>query len=143
MRALIVLIVLAAAGYGFWHFKNSSAPSAKDVEPLLEQYLLASGVSGCSGSVSVTQLEHVSVGEYADQFGGWPVYANHTEVCREGGSSSTYDGSKDAARKVAAAFVRRAGGKLDVFTPGAFADAQKAMQQAMQSALDHAQVQSH
>ena len=136
MRAVIALIVIAGIGYGIWHFKSASPPAAAAVEPLLRDYLAANGVAGCGGSVTVTQLEQVSVGEYSDQFQGWPVFADHMEVCRSGDNSSTYDGSKDAERKVAAAFVKRSGGRLEIFTPGLFADAQKQMQNAMQSALD-------
>lgn len=140
MRKLMVAVVVGAASVAIWHWRSTSPPSANQVEPLLRDYLLSDAAGNCAGTMTLEQLDDVSVGEFSSQFGGWPVYANHRETCRRGGSSMTYDGSKDAERHVAAVFVRRtATGRLEAYIPSFFADAQRQMQQSLQKALDNTQ----
>jgi hypothetical protein len=139
MRGLSWVIVIGAVAFGVWHLRNSSAsaPSAGQIESLLKDYLLSGSSSNCSGTMTVEQLDSVAVGEFSSQMGGWPVYADHVETCRDGGTSTTYDGSKDVERKVVAAFARRtATGGLEVYTPEVFLNAQREMQQTFQKALD-------
>ena len=140
MRKLIVVVAAGAAVFAIWHWRSTSPPSARQVEPLLKDYLL-SGTSGkCSGAVTLDQLDDVAVGEFSSQFGGWPVYANHRETCRQGSSSLTYDGSRDVEQHVAAVFVRRTTtGRLEVYLPSIFGDAQRQMEQSFQKALDNMQ----
>lgn len=140
MRKLIIVVVVGAAIFAIWHLRSTSPPSANQVEPILKDYLLSSASSNCSGDMTLEQLDDVSVGEFSSQFGGWPVYANHRETCRQGSSSMTYDGSKDVERHVAAVFVRRTTtGRLEAYIPSLFGDAQRQMQQSFQKALDNMQ----
>ena len=140
MRKLMVAVAVGAALFGIWHWRSTSPPSATQVEPLLKDYLLSGGSGDCSGAVTLEELDNVSVGEFSKQFGGWPVYANHRETCRQGHSSMTYDGSKDVERHVAAVFVRRTTtGRLEAYVPSFFADAQRQMDQTLQKALDNIQ----
>jgi hypothetical protein len=140
MRKLMVVMVVGAAVFAVWHWRSNSPPSAKQVEPLLKDYLLSGASGRCSGVTTLDQLDDVSVGEFSSQFGGWPVYANHQETCRQGNSSLTYDGSSDVERHVAAAFVRRTTtGRLETFLPSFFGDAQRQMEQTFQKALDNMQ----
>ena len=140
MRKLIIVVVVGAAIFAIWHLRSTSPPSANQVEPILKDYLLSSASSNCSGDMTLEQLDDVSVGEFSSQFGGWPVYANHRETCRQGSSSMTYDGSKDIERHVAAVFVRRTTtGRLEAYIPSLFGDAQRQMQQSFQKALDNMQ----
>ena len=140
MRKLIVVIVVGAAIFAIWHWRSTTPPSANQVEPILKDYLLSSASGNCAGDMTLEQLDDVSVGEFSSQFGGWPVYANHRETCRQGGSSMTYDGSKDVERHVAAVFVRRTTtGRLEAYIPSLFGDAQRQMQQSFQKALDNIQ----
>ena len=140
MRKLIVVVVVGAAIFAIWHWRGTSPPSANQVEPILKDYLLSSASGNCAGDMTLEQLDDVSVGEFSSQFGGWPVYANHRETCRQGGNSMTYDGSKDVERHVAAVFVRRTTtGRLEAYIPSLFGDAQRQMQQSFQKALDNIQ----
>ena len=140
MRKLMSVVALGAAVFAIWHWRSSVPPSSQEVEPLLKDYLLSSASGNCSGTMTLNQLDDVSVGEFSSQFGGWPVYANHSETCREGSSSMTYDGSKDVERHVAAAFVRRrATGSLEAYVPAIFGEAQRQMQQSFQNALSNTQ----
>src|SRR5215469_18630745 len=140
MRKLMVVMVVGAAVFAIWHWRSNSPPSAKQVEPLLKDYLVSGASGHCSGVTTLDQLDDVSVGEFSSQFGGWPVYANHRETCRQGHSSMTYDGSKDVERHVAAVFVRRTTtGRLEAYVPSFFADAQRQMDQTLQKALDSIQ----
>jgi hypothetical protein len=137
MRKLTVVAVVVAASFAVWHWRSTSPPSANQVEPILKDYLLSGASSNCPGAMTLDQLEDVSVGEFSSQFGGWPVYANHRETCRQGSSSMTYDGSKDVERHVAAVFVRRTTtGRLEAYIPSFFGDAQRQIEQSFQKALD-------
>ena len=137
MRKLMLVVAVGIAVLGVWHWRSSSPPSAQQVEPLLKDYLLAKSSGNCTGTMTLEQLEDVSVGEFSSQFGGWPVYANHQETCHQGSSSVTYDGSKDVERHVAAVFVRRTTtGSLETYLPSIFGDAQRQMEQSFQKALD-------
>jgi len=140
MRKLTLVVAVGAASFAIWHWRTTSPPAANQVEPLLKDYLVSDASGKCSGAMTLEQLDDVSVGEFSSQFGGWPVYANHRETCQQGSSSITYDGSKDAERKVAAVFVRRtATGRLEAYIPSFFADAQRQMEQSFQKALDKMQ----
>jgi hypothetical protein len=138
MRKWMVIIAVGAAGFALWHWRSTTPPSVAQVEPLLMDYLTSGASGNCSGATTLEQLDNISVGEFSSQFGGWPVYADHRETCRRGGSSMTYDGSKDVERHVAAVFVRRTTtGRLEVYVPALFADAQRQMEQAFQKAFDN------
>ena len=140
MRKLMVVIAVGAAAFAIWHWRSTSPPSANQVEPLLKDYLLSGASGSCSGAMTLDQLDAVSVGEFSSQFGGWPVYADHRETCRQGNSSMTYDGSTDVERHVAAVFVRRTTtGRLEAYLPSIFGDAQRQMEQSFQKALDNMQ----
>jgi hypothetical protein len=128
MRASIWFGTIAITGFGIWHFMDAAGPSVSQVEPLLRSYL--ESARGCSGSLDVKQLDNIAVGKFVGSMGGWPVYANHVEVCRahdpaaaayQNAATTTYDGSPDADRKLAAAFVRHneAGG-FEIYEPAIF-----------------------
>jgi hypothetical protein len=140
MRKLILLAAVGIAAFGLWHWRSTSPPSAQQVELLVRDYLVANSSGNCSGSMTLEQLDDLSVGEFSSQFGGWPVYANHRETCHQGNGSVTYDGSKDVERHVAAVFVRRTRtGRLEAYMPSIFGDAQRQMEQSFKKALDNMQ----
>jgi hypothetical protein len=146
MRAGFWFIAVPLAVFGIYRFAHSGAPNPAQLEPLVRSYL----ESSCpGGTANVSQLDDISVGEYAEQFGGWPVYANHVESCVEhdaskpyaNTSTTIYRGGQDADRKVAVAFVRRRlSGRLELYTPELFQAAQREMQQSMQHAFDNVKV---
>jgi hypothetical protein len=145
MRIGVGLAAFALGAFAVWHFVHSGAPSAPQVEPLLRSYLESS--SRCGGTVDL-QVDNVSIGPYLSQMGGWPVYADHVEECHgkvtgfdNSSLTTTYDGSHDAEKKVAAAFVRRTmSGRLELYVPEVFQSAQREMQQTMQHAFDNVKV---
>lgn len=143
MRVVLWLAVILLAGFGVYRFAHSGTPSAADVEPLLRSYL----ESQCTGASDVSQLDDIRVGEYSQQLGGWPVYANHVETCTDHDSSKpyqnstheTYQGAHDADHNVAVAMVRRsASGRLEMYQPELFQAAQREMQQMLDHAFDNA-----
>lgn len=137
MKGLTWVAIIGIAAFGFWHFRSHTTPSARETEYALRAYLGSPESNRCSGSLTVEQLDDVSVGDYVKEFGGWPVYANHMEVCHSGIMTTTFDSRHDAERKVAAAFVRRSNtGRVEVFQPAAF----QQMQQAFQKAVDSIQI---
>jgi hypothetical protein len=146
MRIGIWSAAIALAGFGIWHFTHARAPSAAEVEPLLRSYLESK--QDCAGTLTVKQLDSVAVGAYMKDMGGWPIYANHKEECHveQSGSyhltsTTTYDGSDDAASQVAAAFARRtATGGIELYVPGIFEAGQRQMQEALQKAADSVKV---
>jgi hypothetical protein len=133
---------IALAGIGIWHFAHSRAPSAAEVEPLLRSYLESK--PDCAGTLTVKQLDSVALGPYMKEMGGWPIYANHQEVCHVEQSSSyhsssttTFDSSDDATRQVAAAFARRtASGRIELYVPEIFQTGQRQMQESLQKAVN-------
>lgn len=137
-----VAIAVAAVYFGKGLFAPS-APSARDVEPLVRDYLLKG-----NGYCTIEHLSDVSVGKYMEPFGGWPVYASHQETCRQASTtdtnvkidtSTTYLGRADAQKDVAVAYVRRtSGGSIELFVPSMFEQAKQPTDQAMQGALDKA-----
>lgn len=139
MRGIAWLAAIVLAVFGIYHFAHFGAPSARQVEPLLRSYL----VNSCKGEAEITQLDSIRVGAYVEQAHGWPVYANHVEDCvvhgaYESTNTTTYDGGHDADRGVAVAFVRRSwSGRLELYIPDFYADAQRQMQQMMQHAFDN------
>ena len=142
MRKSIWLIAVAAVVFGVWHFRINTQPSAPQIEPLLKDYLESGSSTRCSGTLVLQQLDSVSVGTFSSQMGGWPIYAAHVETCHEGGTSTTYDGSKDAEHKIAAVFARRTrSGGIELYTPVIFRAAQRDMQQGFQKAFDSVQAQ--
>ena len=146
MSMRVGLVLVAVGGLVAWHFLHSRPPTAAQVEPLLRSYL--ANAHNCSGTLVIKQLDSVSVGEYVDQMGGWPVYANHVEECRDtlgtsyhSSVTTTYDGRQDAERNVAAAFARRtATGRVELYVPAVFQAGQREMQQALQKSLDSIKV---
>lgn len=145
MRAGFWLLAIPLAALGLYRYAHSGAPNPRQLEPLVRGYLQ----STCTGTLEVSQLDDISVGEYSEQFGGWPVYANHVESCVEHDSSKPYantttivdQNGHDADRKVAVAFVRRTmTGRLELYTPQLFRAAQREMQQTLQHALDNVKV---
>src|SRR5207253_8689138 len=124
MKRLRWLLLVAIVAVAFVHYRSHAAPSAREVESALRVYLSSPKSQNCSGSMTLEQLDEVRVGEYAEQFGGWPVYAAHRETCHEENRSSgyssrysqTFDGRRDGERNVAVAFVRRSvTGQVEVF----------------------------
>lgn len=139
MRAGLWLIAIVAVVFGLYHFMHSGAPTTREVEPVLRSFL----VSQCNGDSEISQLDSIRVGPYSQPLGGWPVYADHVETCAtsngNGTMRSTYDGSHDGDRNVAAAMVRRtATGRLEMFTPGYVQAAGQEMQQMLNHAFDNA-----
>jgi hypothetical protein len=140
MRVSYWLIAVAAAAFGVWHYRSTSAPSVPQIEPLLKGYLVSDASVSCSGTMTLERLDSISIGEFSSQTGGWPVYAAHVETCHHDSSSTTFDGSKDAERRVAAAFARRtAAGSVELYTPELFQNAQRDMQRTFRKALDSVQ----
>lgn len=145
MKPFTWLVIIGVALFGFWHFRSRATPSAQDVEPALRAYLTRTLTSKCSGSMTFEQLDNLSVGDYAPESGGWPVYADHAETCHEHfgvtTSTTTYDGRGDAERHVAVAFVRRTvTGHVEVFLPDIFQAGERQMQQSLQKAVDGLQI---
>jgi len=139
MRAAFIVGAVGLVGFGLWYHHRHAEPSAAQVEPLVRDYLEQEPCA--QGTLIVRQLDSISVGRYVDQFGGWPIYANHVEECREGASSFTNDSSHDAERQVAVAFARRSStGRLELFVPELFAQGQRAMSDAFQKAFDSVQI---
>ena len=145
MRIGVGLAAFAMGAIAVWHYAHPSTPSAPQVEPLLRSYL--ESTSHCGGTIDI-QVDNVSIGPYVSQMGGWPVYADHLEECHSkvGGFDNsslkmTYDGSHDAEKKVAAAFVRRTmSGRLELYVPEIYQSAQREMQQTMQHAFDNVKI---
>jgi hypothetical protein len=131
--------------FAVWYYAHPSSPSASQVEPLLRTYL--ESTSPCGGTID-NQVDNVSIGPYASQMGGWPVYANHVEECHgkvagfdNNSLTTTYYGSHDAEKKVAAAFVRRSmSGQLELYEPEIYQGAQREMQQTLEHAVDSVKV---
>src|SRR5437762_14211396 len=90
MKRLRWLLLVAVVAVAFVHYRSHAAPSAGEVESALRVYLSSPGAQNCSGSMTLEQLDEVRVGEYAEQLGGWPVYAAHRETCHEENRSSGY-----------------------------------------------------
>ena len=145
MRTGVGLAAFALGAFAVWHYAHPSSPSAAQVEPLLRTYL--ESTSHCGGTIDI-QLDNVSIGPYTSQMGGWPVYANHVEECHakvagfdNSSLTTTYDGSHDAEKKVAAAFVRRStSGQLELYVPEIYQGAQREMQQTLEHAVDSVKV---
>lgn len=141
MKYVIWVAIAVAAVYFGKGFLEKSAPSAREVEPLVRAYLLKE-----NDQCTIDHLSDVSVGKYIKPFGGWPVYASHQETCRQQSTTSTnvkidtsttYLGRDDARKDVAVAYVRRtSGGSIELFVPPLFEQAQQQMDKAMQGALD-------
>jgi hypothetical protein len=130
MKYLVIAIIVVLAYFGYRHFQEPARPTVSDVETMLASYL-----ESAKGNCSVSHLSDVSVGDFSSQFGGWPVYASHEEVCQDGDTSTTYSGLDHADKQVAAAFVRRsASGSIELFVPQFFQDAQQQLQGALDSA---------
>jgi hypothetical protein len=145
MRAGMWLVAIPLAAFGLYRLAHSGAPSPQQVEPLVRSYLERS----CPGGAEVSQLDGVRVGEYSQQFGGWPVYANHVETCVQHDPSKPYDNTTtltheaghDADQNVAVAFAHRTmSGRLELYTPELFQQAQREMQQTLQHAFDNVKV---
>ena len=144
MRTAFWLLAVPLAGFGLWHFAHSHSPSAGALEPLVRGYLAHS----CNGDLDIKQLDSIRVGAYSEQFGGWPVYANHVEVCAVHHSSpyaftakTTNESSHDADHDVAIAFARRTwSGRVELYTPELFEAGERQMQQALDHAFDHVKV---
>src|SRR5438270_8676942 len=77
MKRLRWLLLVAIVAVAFVHYRSHAAPSAREVESALRVYLSSPESQNCSGSMTLEQLDEVRVGEYAEQLGGWPVYAAH------------------------------------------------------------------
>src|SRR5438309_4946020 len=73
MKRLRWLLLVAIVAVAFVHYRSHAAPSAREVESALRVYLSSPESQNCSGSMTLEQLDEVRVGEYAEQFGGWPV----------------------------------------------------------------------
>lgn len=135
MRARLIVGAIGVIGFGFWYHVRNIQPTASQVEPLVREFLEQEACGG--GSRVVDQLDDVSVGPYVSQFGGWPVYADHVEECDGSNTTARYDGSHDADNKVAVAFARRtATGRVEIFMPELFAQAQQQMNATFQKAFD-------
>jgi hypothetical protein len=125
---------MALAYFAYGQFRAGSKPSASQVEPALAQYLGAG-----RGACTVSHLSDISVGDFSEQFGGWPIYASHEETCEEGNTTTTFSGLDHAKQKVAAAFARRgASGNIELFVPQLFQDARQQMNQELQQQLPSA-----
>lgn len=142
MRAVLWCVAIGVGGFALWHHFHNGDPTVAQVEPALRDYLESQTCP--SGVHRVTRLDTISVGAYVEQFGGWPVYADHQEECRDGGLVSINDGSNDAQKKVAVAFARRAaGGRVEMFVPAIFQQGQREMQEQLQKAFDSVTIKSN
>src|SRR5438105_13985930 len=90
MKRLRWLLLVAIVAVAFVHYRSHAAPSAREVESALRVYLSSPESQNCSGSMTLEQLDEVRVGEYAEQFGRWSVYAAHRETCQEKTRASGY-----------------------------------------------------
>ena len=137
MKRLKWLVLVAIAAVAFIHYRSHAAPSAREVETALRVYLASPESQNCSGAMTLDQLDDVRVGEYVEQFGGWPVYAAHRETCHQDRSTRTYDGQRDAERNVAVAFARRSmSGGVELFVPGLFREGERQMQESLRKSLE-------
>jgi hypothetical protein len=123
MRISVGLAAFALGAFAVWHYAHSSSPSASRVEPLLRTYL--ESTSHCGGTIDI-QVDNVSIGPYASQMGGWPVYANHVEECHA--KVAGFDNSSLTTT-------------YDV--PEIFQGAQREMQQTMEHAVDNVIAAAH
>ena len=146
MKRLKWLLVIAIAVVAFLYYRSHAAPSAREVESALRVYLSSPDSQNCSGSMTLEQLDDVRLGEYTEQFGGWPVYAAHRETCHEVSRSAgysvrswqSYDGRRDGERNVAVAFVRRSvTGQVEVFEPALFRDGERQVRETIQKSLEN------
>jgi hypothetical protein len=146
MKRLKWLLVIAIAVVAFLYYRSHAAPSAREVESALRVYLSSPDSQNCSGSMTLEQLDDVRLGEYTEQFGGWPVYAAHRETCHEVSRSAgyslrswqSYDGRHDGERNVAVAFVRRSvTGQVEVFEPALFRDGERQVRETIQKSLEN------
>jgi hypothetical protein len=142
MKYIVWGAVAIAALYFGKSLLGPSAPSAHQVEPLVRDFLETQ-----NGPCTIKHLSDVSVGKYAAQMGGWPIYASHEETCRGGtqsatfSQSTTYQGLDDARKGVAVAFARKtSSGGVELFVPAIFQQGQQDMNRALQSAFDNVQV---
>jgi hypothetical protein len=129
-----VIGILAVAGVIFLglRYRGDPAPSANAVEPVLKAYLERG-----KGNCTVDHLSDITVGKFAEGFGGWPVYASHEETCTEGLTSATYRGLDDVKKGVAVAFVRKSpAGDIELFVPPIFRQGQQEMQKAFDKAAE-------
>ncbi len=149
MKRLRWLLLVAIVAVAFVHYRSHAAPSTREVESALRVYLSSPESQNCSGSMTLEQLDEVRVGEYAEQLGGWPVYAAHRETCHEENRSSgyssrysqTFDGRRDGERNVAVAFVRRSvTGQVEVFVPGLFGEGERRMRETIHKSLESIQL---
>jgi hypothetical protein len=149
MKRLRWLLIVAIAVVAFVYYRGHAAPSTGEIESALRVYLSSPESQNCSGSMTLEQLDDVRLGAYAEQFGGWPVYAAHRETCHEANrssgyssrSSQTYDGRRDGGRNVAVAFVRRSvSGHVEVFVPGLFGEGERQMRETIQKSLESIQL---
>jgi hypothetical protein len=140
-RALWFAAIIVA--FGLYHFLRSGTPGAREVEPVLRSYI----ENQCNGEIDIAELDDIRVGDYSEQLGGWPVYANHVETCVGHDASkpygnttkTTYDGGHDADRNVAVAMVRRdTSGRLEMYSPAFVQDAGRQAQQLLDQAFDSA-----
>jgi hypothetical protein len=145
MKYVVWIAIAIAAIYFGRNLFGPSAPSVREVEPLVREFL-----ENGDGQCTVEHLSDVSVGKYTEQMGGWPVYASHQETCRRSSTtatnatinaSTTNVGLDDARKAVAVAFARRTSGKVELFVPAVFQQGQQQMQQAMQNGFDNMKVQ--
>jgi hypothetical protein len=140
MKYFLVIVALVLIFLGYRHFSSGAKPSADDVEPLLNTYL----VTDKKGTCTVTHLSDISIGDFSEQFEGWAVYASTEVTCHDGNTTGTYNGLDHAKERVAEAFARRTvTGAVELFIPQLFKDAERQInedvQRQMQGALDGAQ----
>ena len=108
-----------------------SAPSTSEIYSAVEHGFRTSG--SCAGTRTVKHLRISRVGEYAPQFGGFPVYGSFSKVCRTGKTSITTNSSKSSAAAIT--FVRRSLTGWQAFTPEIFQQAEDEMQRSFNKML--------
>ena len=114
-------------------------PSAADVKPALETYLVAHQRQYCSASVTLDQLAVTRVGAFDRAMGGWPVYAKFAATCHKPGNTVTWHDSGKG--DVSAAFVRRSRfGAWEAYQPEILRQGEAMMNQQMGEMLKKMQV---
>ena len=145
MRPGLTVVLVLAGALGLWRFAHSGAPSPQQLEPMVRAWLEAE----CTGTLDIRQLDGIRVGEYSEQMGGWPVFANHIEACVTHDRSLPYQNrtqvihqnGQDSDQAVAVAFARRtASGRIELYTPEIFKQGEREMQHALDHAFDNVKV---
>ena len=134
--AILLIIVCVLIVMKDADILNSSAPSAKTVEPILRAFLYDTKYSNCPGNVVLTRLWDIRVERFYKEAGGWPVFASYDLTCRGRSGSSSYSWRNGPGQNTPIAFARKDTSRgLELFTWGSSQDMREKIQKDMRSAI--------